>query len=94
LGEAFLSERDANAVRNDFSMESQRPCVTRRETIDVTGMSCGGCERAVENALRNVEGVCKADADYEAGTVAVVTDATSDAALEDAVRGAGFGVEG
>ena len=68
--------------------------MTRRETITVAGMTCDGCETAVENSLRNVEGVRKADADNEAGTVEVVTDDASDADLEDAVRDAGFEVEG
>lgn len=56
-------------------------------------MTCEGCERAVENALRNVEGVRKADADTDSGSVDVVTDGVADADLEDAVRGAGFEVE-
>jgi copper chaperone CopZ len=56
-------------------------------------MSCDGCERAVENALRNVEGVRKADADNDAGTVETVTDGVTGADLEDAVRDAGFEVE-
>ena len=56
-------------------------------------MTCDGCERAVENALRNVEGVRKADADNDAGTVEVVADGASATDLEDAVRGAGFEVE-
>lgn len=68
--------------------------MTRRETIGVSGMTCGGCERAVENALQNVEGVRKADADNESGTVEVVADGASEADLEDAVHGAGFEVEG
>ena len=57
-------------------------------------MTCEGCERAIENALRNVEGVRKADADTDSGSVDVVTDGVADANLEDAVRGAGFEVEG
>lgn len=57
-------------------------------------MTCDGCERAVESALRNVEGVRKVDADADAGSVDVVTDGVSDADLEDAVRGAGFEVGG
>ena len=68
--------------------------MTRRETITVSGMTCDGCERAVENALRTVEGVRKAEADNESGTVEVVADGASGTDFEDAVRSAGFEVEG
>ena len=40
-------------------------------TIAVDGMSCGHCERAVEDAARAVSGVTAATADREAGQVRV-----------------------
>lgn len=65
----------------------------KRETLTVTGMSCDGCERTVENALGTVEGVTRVEADNEAGTVEIVVE--DDVAEEDvtaAIERAGFDV--
>lgn len=65
----------------------------QRRTIDVSGMSCNGCENNVENALKNLDGVRRVEADHEAGTVEVVAeDEVSDDALGEAVHGAGYEV--
>lgn len=62
-----------------------------RQTLSVTGMSCNGCERNVENALQTVEGVTRVDADYEADSVElVVADDVSDADLRTAITQAGY----
>lgn len=64
-----------------------------QRTIEVSGMSCNGCEQSVETALESVEGVDRADADHEGATVEVIADeSVSDADLEDAVREAGYEV--
>ena len=64
-----------------------------RQTIAVRGMSCDGCERNVENALRTVEGVTRVDADHEGDTVEVVAeDDVGDEDIETAVEGAGYDV--
>lgn len=55
--------------------------------ITVEGMSCGGCEESVEDALRGLPGVTDAEADNETDTVTVEGDASDDdiaAAVEDA----------
>jgi copper chaperone len=57
--------------------------------ITVEGMSCGGCEEAVENALRDVPGVEDADADNDSDSVTVEGEA-SDEDLAAAVEGAGY----
>lgn len=57
------------------------------QTIDVDGMSCGGCERNVVEALEDVSGVSEASANHEAGTATVEGDANGEnlvAAIEDA----------
>lgn len=67
--------------------------VTRRRTIEVSGMSCNGCETNVENALESVSGVRRVEADHEGATVEVVVDDdVSDEDLGDAVHGAGYEV--
>ena len=56
-------------------------------TLTVEGMSCGHCERTVEEALRDVGGVTDVSADEERGAVTVEGDADADelvAAVEDA----------
>jgi copper chaperone len=56
-------------------------------TITVTGMSCGGCEQSVEDALEALDGVTDATADRDAETATIDGDADPDdlvAAVEDA----------
>lgn len=57
--------------------------------INVEGMSCDGCEKNVEEALKNVEGVEDAVADRETNSATV----EGDAEIQDlitAVREAGY----
>ncbi|WP_430506201.1 heavy-metal-associated domain-containing protein [Haloparvum sp. PAK95] len=64
-----------------------------RKTISVTGMSCNGCEQNVETALRNLDGVNRIEADYEADTVTVVLeDGVSDDDVNAAIEQAGYDV--
>ncbi|WP_134668846.1 heavy-metal-associated domain-containing protein [Halorussus marinus] len=57
--------------------------------ITVEGMSCGGCEETVEDALADLPGVRAAEADNETDTVVVEGDA-SDSDLAAAVEDAGY----
>lgn len=67
--------------------------MVERRSIEVTGMSCNGCERTVENALKSVGGVSRIDADHETGTVEVVVDDdVSDDDLRAAIHDAGYEV--
>lgn len=69
--------------------------MVERKTLSVTGMSCNGCEQNVENALQNVEGVRKVEADHDADTVdVVIEDDASDDDLTKAVHDAGYDVAG
>jgi copper chaperone len=64
-----------------------------RTTLRVSGMSCTGCEQAVENALGTLDGVTRVDADHEADAVeAVVDEDTPEADLTAAVQDAGYDV--
>jgi copper chaperone CopZ len=62
--------------------------------IKVSGMTCGGCERSVQNALTSRKGVASAKADRAAGVVAVEFDPAviQRGALEKAIAEAGFKV--
>ncbi|SET39246.1 heavy metal translocating P-type ATPase [Oceanicella actignis] len=66
----------------------------RREaavSLEITGMTCAGCARRVESALREVEGVRDAQVNL-ALERADIDGAADPAALVEAVRKAGFGV--
>jgi copper chaperone len=60
----------------------------------VGGMTCGHCQRRVENALKNVDGVAKAIVSLEKGEATVEYDnfKTNVAALKKAVAAAGYDV--
>ncbi|MFB6138352.1 MAG: heavy-metal-associated domain-containing protein [Halobacteriaceae archaeon] len=66
----------------------------KRQTITVTGMSCPGCEQNVENALQNVEGVTRVDADHVDDSVDVVVADEVAADLHAAIEQAGYDVAG
>jgi len=58
-------------------------------TITVRGMSCGGCEQTVVEALESVSGVTHAEADRETNSATVEGDADSET-LVQAVVDAGY----
>ncbi len=64
------------------------------ETVDlkIGGMTCSGCVNSVTRALQAVPGVKQADVDLAAGqaTVNYDAEATSPAALREAIKAAGF----
>ena len=62
-----------------------------KKSIEVTGMHCGHCAAAVENALLNLVGVKKAKANHETGEAVVTFSGdVADEAIRAAVEGAGF----
>ena len=65
-----------------------------RATIAVSGMSCGGCEETVENTLRTLEDVRRAEVDHEADTVEVVHEQGAGEDVQAAIERAGYDVAG
>ncbi len=64
-------------------------------TLRVDGMACNGCEDSVESAVRELEGIDRAEADHEAGTLEfVASERVSEDAVHEAVAGAGYEVVG
>jgi copper chaperone CopZ len=59
-------------------------------TLMVEGMTCGGCARAVENAIREVPGVQNATVDLEAKRARIEGTGLDSARLVEAVEDAGF----
>lgn len=58
-------------------------------TITVEGMTCGHCERTVEEALQDVSGVTNVTVDREGKQTSVDGDADA-TALVEAVEDAGY----
>jgi copper chaperone len=56
----------------------------------VTGMTCGHCERSVREEVGGVEGVALITVSAATGTLMVTGDAVDDAAVLAAVREAGY----
>ena len=66
-----------------------------RRTVAVSGMSCGGCEQNVEDALSELPGVTGVTADSGADTVELTTESDVDtAAVHAAIEDAGYEVTG
>ncbi len=62
-----------------------------KKIISVTGMHCAHCSKAVEDALKAIDGISKAKADHEK-SVAVATMKTDvdDKLIIEAIEKAGF----
>jgi copper chaperone len=62
--------------------------------LNVEGMSCGGCEKSIRNALLEHDGVAEVSASHESGIVAIEFDDAKiqQDQLKRAVEDAGFDV--
>lgn len=65
------------------------------KVLNVEGMSCSHCERAVKNELSEINGVVKTEVDLESKTVTVDydSDLVSVKMLADAIEEAGYEVK-
>lgn len=61
--------------------------------LSVTGMSCGGCEQNVEDALGELDSVTGVEADHESDTVTVDGDISMGDA-QSVIEEAGYEVAG
>lgn len=59
--------------------------------FNVKGMTCGGCARAVTNAVQQVDPAASVDVDLAAQTVSVESSADA-AQVEAAIQEAGYAV--
>ena len=68
--------------------------MVKETIINVKGMVCGGCENRVKNALGEVRGIEKVEADYKTGIIKVLAnDNVEKKTLEDIIEDIGFEVE-
>lgn len=65
-----------------------------KTTLNVSGMTCGHCEKAVKDAVSELDGVQKVEVSLDNGTVAVEYDAskTSEAQMKEAIEDQGYDV--
>ena len=63
-------------------------------SLKVDGITCGGCEKSIHNALMANDGVTSATASHESGIVEIDYDDSKiqQNALEAAIEAAGFDV--
>ena len=59
---------------NFVKLIKQTSMNTRKETYRVEGMTCSGCERAVQRSVSALEGVTSASANASASTMTVEFD--------------------
>jgi copper chaperone len=62
--------------------------------LTVTGMTCGGCEKAVQNALTQIDGVEDVSASHAANLVGVTFDPTkvTRAMVRERIEALGYAV--
>ena len=62
--------------------------------LKVEGMTCGGCVKSIQTALKTHAGIAEATADLDSATVSVDFDPAKiqEASIRDAIEDAGFSV--
>lgn len=70
VGEAGVDAREVQATDRTVTTEGADAVAARLATaeFDVDGMTCGGCVLATEMAVKKLEGVKSADAEYDEAT--------------------------
>ena len=61
--------------------------------IPVSGMTCTSCVGRVKEALEGIEGVNSVDVSLDSGKANISADGIERSALEDAISGAGYGID-
>jgi copper chaperone CopZ len=93
------SEKQVEQTGQAASTKASAPAITttayQEVTLNVTGMTCGGCQTKVQSALANVPGVISADVSHADGKAVVKLEKgkATDAQLTDAVKQAGFSAQ-
>ncbi|MDQ0352792.1 copper chaperone [Alkalibacillus filiformis] len=63
-------------------------------TLNVQGMSCGNCKQAVQNALKNLDGIASVEVHLDSGKVDVSfdEDTVSTEEVKEAIEEQGYDV--
>lgn len=64
-------------------------------TINIEGMSCGHCKKAVEDALKTLDGVCEVEVNLDTNTALISYEKgkVAEVKIKDAVASAGYEVK-
>ena len=73
-------------------MSSTTPTRPERVTLEISGMSCGHCVRAVSDALTKLPGVSVESVEIGSARVELDPEVASSDVLADAIRLAGYEV--
>ena len=76
--------------------QTRKDVMSETLQLTVTGMTCGGCEKAVKRALGQLQGVEDVTASHQASLVGVTFDASkiTPAVLKQRIEELGYGVQG
>jgi copper chaperone CopZ len=94
--DAAAAGRDTPRPEAPTPSEGEAPAGLAVAEFAVEGMTCGGCALATEMAVRKLDGVASADADYDESTGEGSCTVTFDPSvvtqdrIARAIRGAGF----
>lgn len=82
-------QKDGNSSKTNQEVAAVN---VEKLTLEVKGMTCSGCEGAVESALKKVDGVAKVKADYQNDRAEVEFDPQKASVdkLVAAVNGSGY----
>lgn len=61
-----------------------------KKTLLVEGMSCGHCEKAVKNALKELDGVSNVEVDLDAKKVEIEGEGLNDILIKGAIEDVGY----
>ncbi|WP_353094975.1 copper ion binding protein [Tissierella praeacuta] len=61
-----------------------------KKTLLVEGMNCGHCEKAVKNALGELDGVSKVEVDLKSKKVEIEGENLNDILIKGAIEDAGY----
>jgi copper chaperone len=69
--------------------------MVEKETLNVTGMSCGHCVKAVEQSVGKLEGITSVSVDLESSSVEVnfESDKVNIKQIKDAIEDQGYDVQ-
>jgi copper chaperone len=83
--------------KNSSGTEQQNPATEWVEvTIDVGGMTCDGCEKAIKASVEKLDGIAEVESSHEEGWTKVKYDKsqTSVEAIEGRITDTGYEVKG
>lgn len=83
-----------NQAPSTSEKQDQKPevAVNKTITMDVEGMTCNGCETAIENSIKNIDGVGSVKADHKKGLAEIGYDSTKTghSAFVTAIESSGY----